>query len=553
MADQYRPKSAGEVIRESHDFPGPPPSEPLPILPRPSLRYPRHRPILDAPVTFFCTWCGEIFNEYTEWQKHERFTHELSFYWPCPYPTCDAVFIKADKFESHHEESHGCLACNHAPKVVRSLPSKKMWGCGFDDCKEYFGDWEKRCQHVAFHYESFARGADSRSTPRQWRYSNMVRNLLRQPAVDIHFRRLLVRCHGTKKASWPALKWTVGESAELRRRLEYCDFTHGVEDVVNLAYRSGHPATTAALTVMNVAPADARSLLSRPRSRSGPAEQHKPQETETVPFPEFNPPPPVQSHNRSRHGTSPTHPALVFPASPLPSPPLQQQQQQQQPNRGRSSPRTPQRPHAPSLSRFLGTGPVSSPPAGPLPSPPPYSSVSPAQCHHSLTGEPCACTSVKSPTGTRFSMAVSESATLVDDLDILGEFPQPPELHPSKEGLKAPKFSDVIQRSLSLSPRPHASSAPPASPIATSFRDVPDLMKKPKTPKSMVNRMPSKQSLPSRRHDSKGEATIDDDADDFNYHDFAREMHFGEVPTKHKKLLTLAEFLRESPGPEYLP
>lgn len=44
--------------------------------------------------------------------------------------------------------------------------------------------------------------------------------------------------------SWPKLRWKPKGSSELKRRLEYCDFRHGVEEIVQLAYRLGHPANS---------------------------------------------------------------------------------------------------------------------------------------------------------------------------------------------------------------------------------------------------------------------------------------------------------------------
>ena len=44
--------------------------------------------------------------------------------------------------------------------------------------------------------------------------------------------------------SWPKLRWKPKGSSELRRRLEYCDFRYGVEEIVQLAYRLGHPTNS---------------------------------------------------------------------------------------------------------------------------------------------------------------------------------------------------------------------------------------------------------------------------------------------------------------------
>lgn len=74
----------------------------------------------------------------------------------------------------------------------------------------------------------------------------MIRNLLRQSAIKDAFRQYMIHRHGESMVSWPKLRWKPKGSSELRRRLEYCDFRYGAEEIVQLAYRLGHPANSKA-------------------------------------------------------------------------------------------------------------------------------------------------------------------------------------------------------------------------------------------------------------------------------------------------------------------
>ncbi|KAF2403049.1 hypothetical protein EJ06DRAFT_528013 [Trichodelitschia bisporula] len=220
----------------------------LSLVRRASARLPQ-RQIL-AGVTYFCTTCGVAFKTRAGWEAHESFTHERQFHWPCPYIACEAAFDKGTSFQRHHEEAHACLNCTCAPEVKRELPAKKIWACGFDACKKVFDNWKRRCKHVAGHYEW---AADHPGTTPQWRYTNYIRNLLRQSDTRDAFKRFMIRCHGDAKRAWPPLEWLEGNTYELRRSLEYRDFPRGPTEVVRYAYQLGHPSAIAAAKLMGAA------------------------------------------------------------------------------------------------------------------------------------------------------------------------------------------------------------------------------------------------------------------------------------------------------------
>jgi hypothetical protein len=229
--------------------------------------FPAHQLISSSSPTYFCTYCNNGFKSRADWETHEWLFHERQSYWPCPYPGCESIFDSGSSFETHHEARHRCLNCKHAAEVVRLLPERKAWACGFDLCKAVFVDWSKRCKHVSSHYEGLARRHGLiRDTP-QWTYSTSMRNLLRLPEVRDSFKRFMVKCHGSSKSAWPRLEWQREDTGELRRCLEYRDFRRGVPEVIHMAYRLGHPAYNAAMRVMTSPPSPPSLQVSRSNSR----------------------------------------------------------------------------------------------------------------------------------------------------------------------------------------------------------------------------------------------------------------------------------------------
>jgi hypothetical protein len=225
-----------------------PPSEPVPVVhaPQPAK----------VKTLYFCTTCEESFQERDNWQQHEHDTHEQLYYWTCPDADCDCIFTREDLFTKHHQDGHGCENCPHASESQNPLPSKRSWGCGFDKCKGVFDSWDMRCAHVSGHFESLAQHDDTSSQPSQWKYTNMIRNLLRQPDVKDAYKRVMSKCHGDDKVFWPKMKWEASSSEELKRRLEYRDFRSGVKNIARMACQLGHPISADTAVKITLEPAD---------------------------------------------------------------------------------------------------------------------------------------------------------------------------------------------------------------------------------------------------------------------------------------------------------
>jgi hypothetical protein len=205
---------------------------------------------------YFCTTCEESFQERDDWQQHEHDTHEQQYYWTCPNENCDYIFTREGLFIEHHQQAHGCDNCAHASESQNPLPSKRSWSCGFDKCKGVFDSWEMRCGHVCGHFESLAQHDDTSSQPSQWKYTNMIRNLLRQPDVKDAYKRVMSKCHGDDKVFWPKMKWDAASSEELKRRLEYRDFRSGVKNLARMACQLGAPISADTTIKITLEPAD---------------------------------------------------------------------------------------------------------------------------------------------------------------------------------------------------------------------------------------------------------------------------------------------------------
>ncbi|KAF1991152.1 hypothetical protein K402DRAFT_400625 [Aulographum hederae CBS 113979] len=162
-----------------------------------------------------CTFCNDdiSFWEKDEWVRHEKSVHETGKVWKCPDLDCHQAYSCESEFTNHHETEHQCRNCTHGQHVARELPEKSVFACGFTRCKAIFSSFDKRCDHVAEHFDEGRTRAD-------WNYSTVVRNLLRQPGIGMEWKRLLnERYH--REEQWPKLTWHEENSKEVKDCLEY--------------------------------------------------------------------------------------------------------------------------------------------------------------------------------------------------------------------------------------------------------------------------------------------------------------------------------------------
>ncbi|TID25747.1 Isopentenyl-diphosphate [Venturia nashicola] len=194
---------------------------------------------VEAKKKYFCTSCNKGFARKYDWKVHEQRYHEQQTQYPCP--DCNQILFAETLFKSHHRDAHGCQDCPHAKTVAKDVDVRRRrtaWGCGF--CSEILDDWEKRCDHVAGHYD----GGVKRE---EWDHSKVIIGLLRQPEVDQEWQSLLLSRHGHTptdlglRFSKEATGRSHGENAfQLQDLLEFGSTTRDISTIVQLAYEHGY-------------------------------------------------------------------------------------------------------------------------------------------------------------------------------------------------------------------------------------------------------------------------------------------------------------------------
>jgi hypothetical protein len=193
---------------------------------------------VEAKKKYFCTSCNKGFARKYDWKVHEQRYHEQQTQFPCP--DCNQILFAETLFKSHHRDAHGCQECPHAKTVAKDVDMRRRrtaWGCGF--CSEILDDWEKRCDHVAGHY-------DNGIKREEWDHSKVIIGLLRQPAVDQEWRAYLVQRHGQfptdlgLRFSKEATGRSHGENSfQLQDLLEFGACPRDISTIVQAAYEQG--------------------------------------------------------------------------------------------------------------------------------------------------------------------------------------------------------------------------------------------------------------------------------------------------------------------------
>ncbi|KAF2428920.1 hypothetical protein EJ08DRAFT_698715 [Tothia fuscella] len=194
---------------------------------------------VEAKKKYFCTSCNKGFARKYDWKVHEQRYHEQQTQFPCP--DCNQILFAETLFKSHHRDAHGCQECPHAKTVAKDVDMRRRrtaWGCGF--CSEILDDWEKRCDHVAGHY-------DNGIKREEWDHSKVIIGLLRQPAIDQEWRSFLMQRHGQFptdlgiRFSKEATGRSHGEnSVQLQDLLEFGACPRDVSTIVQAAYEHGY-------------------------------------------------------------------------------------------------------------------------------------------------------------------------------------------------------------------------------------------------------------------------------------------------------------------------
>jgi len=189
----------------------------------------------------FCTYCAELksqktFKAKSDWKKHEMRMHETGEDWQCVVLGCNRIFDRQKDFIKHHQRYHSGRPLPSLTDIGITLLPRRVFGCGFDKCKEVSIGWDERCDHVAKHMKNGA-------TYDQWKYSNVIRNLIRQEALHDTWKELIGCLDERLRESRSQISWCPDNTRILRQKLQCCDLRPSREEVLitALSLRSDVP------------------------------------------------------------------------------------------------------------------------------------------------------------------------------------------------------------------------------------------------------------------------------------------------------------------------
>ncbi|KAI8931262.1 hypothetical protein NX059_011609 [Plenodomus lindquistii] len=189
----------------------------------------------------FCTYCAEsksqkTFKAKSDWKKHEMRMHETGEDWQCVVLGCSRIFDRQKDFIKHHQRYHSGRPLPSLTDIGITLLPRRVFGCGFDKCKEVSIGWDERCDHVAKHMKNGA-------TYDQWKYSNVIRNLIRQEALHDTWKELISCLDERLRESRSQISWCPDNTRILRQKLQCCDLRPSREEVLitALSLRSDLP------------------------------------------------------------------------------------------------------------------------------------------------------------------------------------------------------------------------------------------------------------------------------------------------------------------------
>jgi hypothetical protein len=178
----------------------------------------------------FCTYCAEgktlkTFKAKSDWKKHEMRMHETGEDWPCVVNGCSRIFDRQKDFLKHHQRYHSGRPLPSLTDIGIQLLPRRVFGCGFDKCKEVSIGWDERCDHVAKHMKNG-------STFDQWKYSNVIRNLIRQEALHDTWKEIVACLDERLRESRSQISWCPDNTRILRQKLQCCDLRPSREEVL---------------------------------------------------------------------------------------------------------------------------------------------------------------------------------------------------------------------------------------------------------------------------------------------------------------------------------
>ncbi|CAJ2503384.1 Uu.00g107780.m01.CDS01 [Anthostomella pinea] len=149
-----------------------------------------------SDAKFWCTACDKTFKRKFDWKRHEEEFHDRSRKYPCN--NCNQSFWGPNTFNQHHKSAHGCKTCPHADTVIKHMPKRKAYGCGF--CAAMHRQFERHIDHVAGHFEAG-------STKTDWLHSNVIYGLLHQHGIHESWKALIASKESQYNGHQPMFSW----------------------------------------------------------------------------------------------------------------------------------------------------------------------------------------------------------------------------------------------------------------------------------------------------------------------------------------------------------
>ncbi|KAK3368875.1 hypothetical protein B0T24DRAFT_492822, partial [Lasiosphaeria ovina] len=196
-------------------------------------------PMSPKKPLFECPFCLELnMNSSTlrkaDLKRHFKSFHHTDAQWLCPVRSCGMSFDWQKALDHHLKDVHGDTQHSSEEAKVKLCP-QVVFGCGFINCKLVLeasseDDADKKAteyfNHVINHFE------DNLSN-REWSHSARIRNLMRQKAVEGHWKDRKKRVAGPQDLEWQSHTSTV-----LRKLLETRHFSD-VDSLITWAVRLG--------------------------------------------------------------------------------------------------------------------------------------------------------------------------------------------------------------------------------------------------------------------------------------------------------------------------
>jgi hypothetical protein len=167
----------------------------------------------------------KTFKAKSDWKKHEMRMHETGEDWPCIVNGCNRIFDRQKDFLKHHQRYHSGRPLPSLTDIGITLLPRRVFGCGFEKCKEVSIGWDERCDHVAKHMKNGA-------TFDQWKYSNVIRNLIRQESLHDTWKEIIGCLDPRLREGRSQISWCPDNTRILRQKLQCCDLRPSREEAL---------------------------------------------------------------------------------------------------------------------------------------------------------------------------------------------------------------------------------------------------------------------------------------------------------------------------------